>query len=90
MIFVNVSTEDTIFEIQSFPTGLESKSSNEFSDNLKYIGIYRVVHKRWDFRIYLSLNYTFMVVCRHPAFKFFLSVSSKTLYNVKRKAKGQN
>ena len=46
MIFVNVSTEDTIFEIQSFPTGLESKSSNEFSDNLKYIGIYRVVHKR--------------------------------------------
>ena len=46
MMFVNVRIKYKLFEIQSFPTGFESKSSNEFSDNLKYIGIYREIHKR--------------------------------------------
>ena len=56
MIFVNVRIKYKLFEIQSFPTGFESKSSNEFSDNLKYIGIYRGIHNLKYIGIYRGIH----------------------------------
>jgi len=56
MIFVNVRIKYKLFEIQSFPTGFESKSSNEFSDNLKYKGIYRGIHNLKYIGIYRGIH----------------------------------